>query len=203
MPEKKEREKAKDKKEAIRAKSAEKEIKEAQKKEKKESGEKKGGSRLVILLLAIVAIAIIAAIYFVLPSNITGVSFSSFKSTFQGAPRVSIVGTYYNSSQYVLESACLNYIVQVVSYSRKPSTIDFYLINATTRQCEYSKSGLGTGVAIPATANASKCLATADSEPAIFINFTTANYTQIYANRLYEYGNAQYMIGCPIAVNLA
>ncbi|MDE1860346.1 MAG: hypothetical protein KGH72_01365 [Candidatus Micrarchaeota archaeon] len=178
------------------------EKKQADSKKHKESQKAPPSSLPVIIAIVIVGIAVLIALFLVVPSTLTGVSFSSFKSNFDAAPRVAIVATYYNASQYPIESSCFDSIIQIIAHSRKASTIDFFLINGTTHECIYSKTGLG-GQISPVTANASSCLSTAYSEPSIFLNYSGFNSTIIHASRIYVYGNAPYMTECPISVNLA
>ncbi len=159
-------------------------------------------STLTIIAVIIVGIAILTALFLILPDSFTGVSFTSFKSAFDSASRVSIVATYYNGTQSSLMGACYTSVVQVVAHSRKANTIDFYLINAENHTCTYSKSGLG-GSVVPVTTNASYCLSTAYSEPALFLNFSSSNATVIKPTQMFAYGNGPYMSSCPLAVNLA
>lgn len=163
---------------------------------------KKPNSTLTIIAVIIIGIAIVAALLLVVPFSFSGVSFASFKSTFDAAARVSVVATYYNGTQSSLMGACYTSIVQVIAHSRKADTIDFYLINAENHTCTYSKTGLG-GSVVPITTNASSCLTTAYSEPALFLNFSSSNATVIKPNQMFAYGNGAYMSACPLAVNLA
>ena len=191
---------------ATKEKDAKPAVKKAEKKEakaeEKEAKRQSSSRTLTIAAIAVIVIAIIAVVFLLLPSTATGVSFSSFKSTFDNSGRISIVATYWNASQYPLMSPCYTSVIQVIAHSRKASTIDFYLIDSANKSCTYSKSGLG-GSIVPITTNASTCLATAYSEPAFFLNYSTANSTMITANRMFVYGNSQYMSSCPVAVNLA
>ena len=160
----------------------------------------KGSRKLYAAAILVIAAVVIAALAFA--SQSAQVPFSTFKSSFSSAPRVSVAVTYSNLTQYNLESPCFSLIVQIIAHSRKASTIDFFLLNQQNSTCTYSKSGLGGSVSL-ATANASYCTGVADSEPGIFLNFSKSNYTSVTSSHAYVYGNAQYMSACPIAVELS
>ncbi|MCL5413025.1 MAG: hypothetical protein M1569_01300 [Candidatus Marsarchaeota archaeon] len=168
-------------------------------------GKKPGHAFAVMsaVVIIVVAAAIIGYV-FVVPQILPGaVQFSSFKSTFQSAQRVSVVASYGNQTQYANESPCFSSVIHTIAYSgRKLSTIDFFLINQANATCTYSKTGLG-GSVVPQQSNASYCLGIAGSEPAIFLNYSGVNSTRITQNRLYAYGNSGYMAECPIAVEIS
>jgi flagellar basal body-associated protein FliL len=152
-----------------------------------------------IILAAIIIIIIAAAALFLLPMINAPVPFSTFKSNFQSALKIGVVGTLTqssNQSQYV--ESCAVKSVENIAYTRKPSTIDFYLI-AQNGTCTYQQ---GLGTAAPNIANASYCISLADNEPSVFLNYSSANHTSISASRLFAYGNAAYMSACPISVEL-
>lgn len=160
-------------------------------------------SRRAVYAAAIIGILIIAAIIIYsasLQSN-ASVPFATFKQNFNNAQRVSIASTYNTEGQFINESQCFSSIIQIVSHTRLPSTIDFYLINQTS--CTYSKTGLGNQVN-PITTNASYCRGKALNETSIFLNYTsTGNYTDIEPQHMYIYGNSSYMKSCPIAADFA
>ena len=152
---------------------------------------------------AIIGILIIAAIiiYSVSLQSNASVPFANFKQNFNNAQRVSVASTYNTEGQFINESQCFSSIIQIVSHTRLPSTIDFYLINQTS--CTYSKTGLG-GQINPITTNASYCRGRALNETSIFLNYTsTGNYTDIGPQHMYIYGNSSYMKACPIAADFA
>ena len=160
-------------------------------------------SNRTVYAAIIIALLVVAAIIIYLTSMQSNVSvpFSTFKQNFNNAQRVSIVSTYGTEGQFVNESQCFSSIIQIVSHTRLPSTIDFYLINQTS--CTYSKTGLGNQVN-PITTNASFCRGRAFNETGIFINYTGAgNYTYIEPQHMYIYGNSSYMKACPIAADFA
>lgn len=177
---------------------------EKQQKERPEQKPKTGGSTLKLALIAIVAIAVLAALFLILPNSLTGVNFSTFKSNFDSASSVAVVATYYNESQYAQESACFSSLVEVIAYTRQRSTINFYLVNAQSDSCEYSKNGLvGLNLSV-ANGTASQCRSLAAAAPAsLYLNYSSVNSSLIYANKMYVYGNGAYMVKCPITVNLA
>ncbi len=160
------------------------------------------GSRAPLYMAIAIGVIIIAAIVYYsssLHSQAT-VPFSEFKQNLNNAARISIAVTYYNEGQFVNESPCYSSILQVISHSRAPSTIDFFIINQTS--CTYSKTGLGGSVS-PTTANASYCTGKAANETGVYLNFSQANYTLVQPHHLYIYGNSGYMRTCPIAVDFA
>ncbi len=192
--------KTKPKSEEPKPKAQEKEKPKAQAAQK----EPKSGfdSRIILALAVIIVIAIIAILVLYPSAIISGVPFSTFKSDLQSSPRVSLTATYTNQSQYANESTCFTSMIQVLSHTRQPSTIDFFIINKATNVCTYSTTGLG-GSVNPTTTNASYCLSQAYGEDGIFLNYSTANYTTITPSRMYIYGNDAYLQKCPIAIELS
>ncbi len=120
----------------------------------------------------------------------------------QNSPRISITSTYSNQSQLSNESTCFTSVIQVVSHTRQPSTIDFYIIDSSTNVCTYSTTGLG-GSVNPVTTNSTYCLNKAYGETGIFLNYSNSNYTTITPGRMFVYGNSAYMQKCPIAIELS
>jgi hypothetical protein len=166
----------------------------------KKSDKKSNKAIYAVVIIAILAVAAII-IYSVSIQSNASVPFSTFKQNFNNAQRVSIASTYNTEGQFINESQCFSSIIQIVSHTRLPSTLDFYLINQTS--CTYSKSGLGNQVT-PITTNASFCRGRALNETGIFINYTGAgNYTYIEPQHMYIYGNSSYMRSCPIAADFA
>lgn len=155
-------------------------------------------------LYAAIAVIIVAALALILlngPIFGASVPFSTFKSGFQSASRVSVTATFSNQSQYEDESPCFTSLIQVIARSRKASTIDFFIINQANATCTYSNTGLGGSVSL-STTNSSHCLGIARSEPAIFLNYSSYNHTFITTRQMFVYGNSQYMASCPIEVEL-
>ncbi len=168
----------------------------------KEAKKKSALPAILAIVVIIIAAAAIGYI-FVVPQLLTGsVQFSSFKSTFQSAQRVSVTASYGNETQYTNESPCFSSIIQIIAHTRKASTIDFFLVNRANATCTYSKTGLG-GSVVPQQINSSYCLGIADSEPGIFLNYSSVNGTHIMQTHLYAYGNSAYMASCPIAIELS
>lgn len=162
--------------------------------------ERKKPNRYAYAAVAIVVIAVAAASAYVFLSTSASVPFSTFKSGFQSAPRVGVVATYSNQSQYAAESPCFTSIIQVIARSRKASTIDFFIINQQNDSCIYSATGLGGSISTAVT-NSSHCIGIAESEPSIFLNYSTQNSTHITSSRMYVYGNSRYMaVSCPTTV---
>lgn len=167
---------------------------------KQSSGKKSNKTLYAAVIIAVLVVAAII-IYSISPQSNASVPFSTFKQNFNNAQRVSIASTYTTEGQFINESQCFSSIIQIVSHTRLPSTIDFYLINQTS--CTYSKTGLGNQVT-PITANASLCRGRALNETGIFLNYTTTgNYTDIAPQHMYIYGNSSYMKACPIAADFA
>ena len=95
---------------------------------KKNSEEKKAN---VPYLYIAIGIIVIVGLFLLIkgPTGGASVPFSTFKSTFQSAPRVGIVATFSNQNQYENESPCFTSLIQVVARTRKASTIDFFIVN--------------------------------------------------------------------------
>lgn len=152
----------------------------------------------VIILLVLAGIAIAAA--YLIPNALSGVSFPTFKQNFDSAPRVAIAVTYYNNTQLNSETLCFTDIVEVISHTRDPSTIDFFALNSTN--CTYAPNGLGH-VLYPLSSTPAACVKAASSEPGIFLNYSDSNRTAITAYHMYIYANGKYLSKCPIAVDLS
>jgi hypothetical protein len=144
--------------------------------------------------IVIIAIAIGSALYFMESS-----SFQSFKSTMDSSHRIAITAEYTNQTSYDAVSLCFTSIIQVLSSTRNPSTIDFFLVNNDS--CTYSPTGLGHQIN-PVTENASTCLSAANSEPGIFLSYGS-NSTRITPTHMYISGDSSYYAKCPIAVDLS
>ena len=169
----------------------------AKRKEAKEEPkeEKKVSWPLIAIAAAIVMVVAILAFYFFIPA-ITGVSFQTFKSNFESAPRVVLAVTYLNQSQFSSEVPCYTTMLEIIARTRNASSIDFLLLNHT--KCEYSPTGLGTSASFKVV-NASVCDEIANNEPSIFMNYSSYNYTRISAYHLYLGADAPYLASCPIA----
>ncbi len=170
-----------------------KEKKEAEKKESKKS------KRLSYLIVAMIIVIIAVGVYYVL-TNYVSTPFSTFKSNFIAAPRVALVVSYKTINEYSNESVCFPQILQYVAHTRNASTIDFFIVNQSNATCIYQVGGLGH-INI-ATKSASACLSVARSEPSIFLNYSSGNYTVINLFHLYVSGDSHYMTSCPIAAEL-
>jgi len=154
---------------------------------------------LLAVSLIVVLVIVIAATLVVLLSR-PGVPFSTFKSNFYSASNVAIVATYANESQYIAESACFPTLREIVSEHRNASTVLFFLINASNSTCTFSPTISPISIE---TKPASYCLSIANSEPSIFLNYSSTNSSIITAYRLKVFGNAQYMQQCPIAIDMS
>ncbi len=189
----------KDKKEST-TKKVEKEARKAGSSSASKQPDKKSNkTTYAVIIIAILAVAAII-IYSVSFQSNASVPFSTFKQNFNNAQRVSITSTYNTEGQFINESQCFSSIIQIVSHTRLPSTIDFYLINQTS--CTYSKTGLGNQVN-PITTNASYCRGKAFNETGVFLNYSLGNYTYIEPQHMYIYGDSPYMKACPIAADFA
>ncbi|MDE1767911.1 MAG: hypothetical protein KGH64_04210 [Candidatus Micrarchaeota archaeon] len=176
------------------------------KSEKSGSSKAQGKNQGHRLILAAIILMVIIAVLVVVLSPSSGfaptVPFSTFRSSLQTANRISVTVTYSNQSQYANESLCFTSMLEVISHNRKPSTIDFYIIDNKTATCTYSTTGFG-GSVNPVTTNSTYCLGKAYAEDGLFLNYSNFNSTRIYSNRMYVYGNNAYMAQCPIAVELS
>ncbi len=169
------------------------------KKEKQESTKSKN-KIFPYIVTGILAIIIIVVLLFVI-YNYNSTSFATFKSNFNSAQRIAIVSQYVNGGDYANISQCSTDLVhaETSSLRRNASTIDFYVINATS--CTYAPNGLGH-VLNPVTTNASSCQKSIASESSISLNYSTYNYTIITPNHLTVYGNNQYFAQCNIAISI-
>jgi len=178
-----------------------KEIKPKAKDEKKaeQKGEQRKNNYLVYGVVIVVVALIAIGIYYVF-ANTVAVPFSSFKTNFLAAPRVGVVSTFSNLSQLPSEISCYSQIIQYIAHNRNSKTIDFFQIDQRNASCTYA-AGLGYPINT-SQQSVAKCLAVANSEPSVFLNFSDANSTTVTLLHLYVSGNAQYMARCPIAPDL-
>ncbi|MDE1828636.1 MAG: hypothetical protein KGH65_05750 [Candidatus Micrarchaeota archaeon] len=170
-----------------------------EKRAEKQVPEKGRRSYLVYAVVLIVVALIAVSIYYVF-ANTVAVPFSSFKTNFLAAPRVGVVSTFSNLSQLPSEISCYSQIIQYIAHNRNSKTIDFFQIDQRNASCTYA-AGLGYPINT-SQQTAGKCLAVANSEPSVFLNFSNANSTTVTLLHLYVSGNAQYLAKCPIAPDL-
>ncbi|MEM3296926.1 MAG: hypothetical protein QW696_03440, partial [Candidatus Micrarchaeaceae archaeon] len=143
---------------------------------------------LIIAIIVVVVAAVIAAYYLVFMRFST--SFPTFLANFRSAARVSVLVGYSNTTQFAGMSSCYSAIVESIAHTRNATTIDFFVVNATT--CYYSPGGLGKPISVT-TATAKQCISQALSEPSVFLNYSATNRTIITPYHLYVYGNSAYM----------
>ncbi|MEM3177900.1 MAG: hypothetical protein QXT36_01790 [Candidatus Micrarchaeaceae archaeon] len=153
---------------------------------------------IILTIVVVVAIAIVAAYYFVFLNFST--PFPTFLNNLRAAPRISVLVGYSNTTQFAEMSSCYSAIVESIAHTRNATTIDFFVVNATT--CYYSPGGLGRPINIT-TSTAKKCVSEALSEPSVFLNYSSTNRTVITPYHLYVYGNSAYMRSCGIAADLS
>lgn len=166
---------------------------------KKEPGKQESQLKTAITV-AVPIIAILLIFYFaVLPSTSVTVPFTTFQKTYLSAPRVGVLLSYQNQSQYGVASQCATELVQIIAQGRNATTIDYYVLNRT--ECTYPTGGLGHSISI-ATNSTGWCINASKSEPDIFLNVSSVNSTTITARKLYVHGNTQYMNACPIAIEI-
>ena len=171
-----------------------------EKKAEKQEPQEKGKRNYLVYAVVIIVIALIAVgIYYVF-ANTVAVPFSSFKTNFLAAPRVGVVSTFSNLSQLPSEISCYSQIIQYIAHNRNSKTIDFFQIDQRNASCTYA-AGLGYPINT-SQQSISKCLAVANSEPSVFLNFSSTNSTTVTLLHLYVSGNAAYMASCPIAPDL-
>lgn len=176
--------------------------KKAAKEKKPQKQENKDNKTTYIAAVAIVVI-LVAIIYYAFTTYpIVSVPFSSFKSGFLSAPRIALTISYSNDTQFAAMNPCLTNTIQFIAHNRNASTIDFFIINQANSTCIYSPTGLGHPISNISTQSASRCLAVANSEPGVFLNYSNSNSTTVTLSHLYVYGNSAYMAQCPIAQDL-
>lgn len=151
------------------------------------------------VIIAAAAIIIAYLLFSSSGAGYSGTPFPTFKSNLNSAGRIAVLLGYANTTQLGSEIQCSNYVIEVLSNARNPSTIDFMETNQTT--CVYSPNGLGHSVN-PVTTNASACLDKAQAEPSLVFNYTSTNTSVITPDHMYISGNAAYYAKCPIAIDL-
>lgn len=185
------------------AKKAEKE--QSQRKDQKKAASPKKEEQktnYIPYIAVIIVVAIIIALIYFVGTNYVTTSFATFKANFITVPRVALAVGYSNTTQFSAMNPCFVNIIQYIAHTRNASTIDFFIINQANSTCLYSSSGLGHPISGISTQSASKCLSVANSEPSVFLNYSSTNSTRITLSHLYISGNADYMAKCPIAQEL-
>ena len=169
--------------------------------------EKENGSRLWIMIAIALVIVIAAAVlvyYFRFGTGSSQASFSSFRNTFNSAPRVAIYVVSSNSTGLGATVGCATQLIEKLLETpqthRNSSTIGFYVMNSTS--CTYSSSGLGSAIKNYTSTSASNCISFSKSEPSIFLNYSPENRTIITRSALYLEGNSAFMSECGIAYEM-
>ena len=132
-------------------------------------------------------------------------SFSTFQSNFNSAPRVAIFVTANNGTQLAATVGCATSVIQQIVASktthRNASTIDFYVMNATS--CVYSPTGIGGQLQNYTYSTPGRCINVSTKEPSLFINYTDANTTIIKSTSLVIEGNYRFLLQCAVASEMA
>ncbi|MCL5433950.1 MAG: hypothetical protein M1538_03155 [Candidatus Marsarchaeota archaeon] len=158
----------------------------------------------VIIGVAAFIIIIIAVIfgayeYYILPQQ-HSVSFFTFLSNFNSAPKISIVVSAQNSTELSYAIQCETQLILSITSShvnyRAPSSMSLFVINGNN--CTYL-SGLGVYTSNYISTGKNECLNISSSTPSIFINYSNTNSTIIKQNALYFSGNAAALQMCGIA----
>ena len=169
---------------------------EAKSKEKPKEEKKGIGTKRMIAIAALLIIIVAVIAFVVLSNSLLTVPFSTFKSNFNAAQHVAVIGTYGNQTQYAYVAQCSIQLIQTIVHSRN---VSFFLINQTL--CTYQKGSLGN-ISIESD-TPSDCLVNASSYPTVFLNYSETNSTVITLDKIYVYGDKAYMSQCPIAVDLS
>jgi len=168
------------------------------KKEDKDEKREKTYKKEAVIALAIVLAGVVVFAVFALLLSKPGVPFTTFKSNFYAAPKAAIVVVFRNESEFVSESACFPLLREAIH--KNLSSVSLFLINASNSTCIFSPN------VTPITLQykpASYCISIANSEPSIFLNYSSINASIVTAYKLVVLGNAEYMAQCPIAVDMS
>ncbi|MGC8676160.1 MAG: hypothetical protein ACP5T3_01410 [Candidatus Micrarchaeia archaeon] len=170
---------------------------------KEKTTDKKGSARMsrnsVAVALAIVVPALVVFFAIALLLRTPGVPFPTFKSNFYSARSAAIVATYANDSEFVSEAGCVGMLRELIHF-RNASAVTVFFINSTNSTCIFSPNVTNMKLEFEP---ASYCVKIADSEPSIFLNYSSINFSTVTAYRLNVFGNAEYMQRCPIAVDMS
>lgn len=163
------------------------------------------GKKLAAVIFALVIIFAIAGVLVYGINTSAPANFSTFQKNFDSAPRVGIIVTEYNETALAATVGCATALIEQIvgnqQSHRNASTIDFYVLNATT--CTYSASGIGGEISNYSYTSKANCIATGESEPSIFINYSNTNSTLIYPTTLYVSGDARFLGQCGIASEIS
>lgn len=187
-------------------KNAQKEDVKVAKESKKDTAEKAPGKAKYIVAIIFIVIIIGVAIFAGSTLSTQGNNFNAFKQNFDTAPRVDLFVAAYNGTVLSSTIGCATSIIEQIIASktnhRAPSTIDFNIINKTS--CIRSP-GLSSNSSTSnyITTSLQNCLNTSNTEPSIFINYSSTNVTIIKPRSLYISGTLIFLRECGIASQLS
>ncbi|MEM0147257.1 MAG: hypothetical protein QW091_01100 [Candidatus Micrarchaeaceae archaeon] len=161
------------------------------------SAKKAKNSMLIAIAIAVPVLIVFFALVLLLRAP--GVPFTVFKGNFYGASSASIVATYSNESEFVSEADCVGMLRELIHF-RNTSDVHVFFINSTNSSCIFSPTVTNITLQIKP---ASYCLRIANSEPSIFLNYSSINVSTVTAYKLTIYGNTEYMQRCPIAIDMS
>jgi hypothetical protein len=117
---------------------------------------------------------------------------------------VAIYVTYQNGTEFSYSSECAYQLIERLidnqARHRNASTIDFMIV-ANSTSCLSPNGALGTANGTKITP-LSSCLALSNSEPSIFINYSSTNSTVIKSGKLYTSGDDLFLSECGVASEL-
>jgi hypothetical protein len=173
-------------------------------KPKGKQGSAKAKSHAPIIAAIVIIVAAIAAALLYNAYGAGGASFTTFKSTFNSAPRVGIYVVADNGTGLASTVGCATQLIEKIvatpGIHRNSSTIGFYVLNSTS--CTYLAGGLGRQIKNYTYTSASDCINFSRSAPSIFLNYSQYNNTIIKKSAIYIEGNAAFMGECGIAYEI-
>ncbi len=167
---------------------------------KRQADGKRGNALWAGIFIIIIVFALAGGLVYGLNSG-RPASFSTFQGNFNSAPRVAILVTANNGTQLAATVGCATALIQQIVASRtshrNASTIDYYVMNATS--CVFSPTGIGGSLQNYSYTTPKACVNVTTREPSIFINYTTTNETIINARSLVVEGDYRFLSQCAVA----
>lgn len=130
--------------------------------------------------------------------NQSNLTYLTFLNNVNSSARVAIIQSYNNGTVLGEEEYCYSLLaIQQLAHTRKPSTIDFFIISQQNATCTYSSSGLGGQINVT-NSSASSCLNRISSEPSIFINYSLSNSTIVTPSSVTINANQAFLSRCTV-----
>lgn len=165
----------------------------------------KASRAIIVALLVVISISVLITAYmYDVNNSASDVHLSVFLANMRSAPHMNIYVSSINNTVYVNSTYCATSLIYQIMKSnythRDPSTINFFVVNASNESCTYT-IGLRNASNFT-TSTSSKCVSLSKGIPSIFINYNKTNKTVVHNNALYIHGSTQYLLECGVSAQM-